>query len=154
MTLKTSSSQKQLCLRKYQQKHFPLGFFSPLILDIASYPPFSSPCLFHQQSWAPKWSWKSFPAHVGLGTVPAALPHHSTRALGWHSCSFPFMPLKNSPFKMSMYQVHPCLTAQNGSSDNSFSAKTLATKSCCISYDENVLENSGILYNIYYNKLR
>lgn len=28
MTLKTSSSQKQLCLRKYQQKYFPLGFFS------------------------------------------------------------------------------------------------------------------------------
>lgn len=28
MTLKTSSSEKQLCLSKYQQKYFPSGFFS------------------------------------------------------------------------------------------------------------------------------
>lgn len=116
---------------------FSFGLFSPLIPDTASYPPFSFPVCSSSSPGVLKGSWTNFPAHVGLGAAPATLPPHSTRALWWQGSrapSFPLCPWKIPPSKSQCIKFTSCLTAQNVFSNSSFSAKTLAIKSCHISY--------------------
>lgn len=100
MTLKTSSSKKQLCLSKYQQKYFSLGFFSPLHMDTVSYHPFSFPCLAHQQPWGSQGELKHFPCPCG--TWGSTCNPASIQAFGGSTVEllpFPLCPWRISPSK-------------------------------------------------------